>query len=103
MSLSNPKTVVTEERLNEYHQTILPYLGGMSDILANKFSRADLYSTDEKMIGRWIDGKPLYQKVIPFTSLSQGMTIDISSLNVDTIPHLSGYTKAGSVYTDIPV
>lgn len=30
MSLTNPKNVVTEERLNEYHQTILPYLGGNS-------------------------------------------------------------------------
>ena len=68
MSLSNPNKVITEERLNEYHQTILPYLGGMPDVLANKFSRADLYSTDEKMIGRWIDGKPVYQKVFTFNS-----------------------------------
>ena len=30
MALTNPKNVVTEERLNEYHQTILPYLGGNS-------------------------------------------------------------------------
>ena len=68
MSLSNPNKVVTEERLNEYHNAILPYLGGMPDILANKFSRADLYSTDEKMIGRWIDGKPIYQKTFTFPS-----------------------------------
>lgn len=25
------------------------------------------YSTDEKVVGTWIDGKPLYQKTIPFT------------------------------------
>jgi len=64
MSLTNPEKVVTEERLSEFYQAILPYLGGMPDVLANKFSKADLYSTDEKMIGRWIDGKPLYQKTI---------------------------------------
>lgn len=82
MSLSNPNAVVTEERLNEYHQTILPYLGGMPDVLANKFSRADLYSTDEKMIGRWVDGKPLYQKTI-HPSLANNSYIDISSLGCE--------------------
>lgn len=30
MPLTNPNKVVTEERLNEYHRTILPYLGGNS-------------------------------------------------------------------------
>lgn len=62
--LTNPNNVVTEERLAQFYQQILPYLGGMPDILANKFSKADLYSTDEKLIGRWIDGKPLYQRAI---------------------------------------
>ena len=62
--LTNPNNVVTEERLAQFYQQILPYLGGMPDVLANKFSKADLYSTDEKLIGRWIDGKPLYQKTV---------------------------------------
>lgn len=63
MSLTNPNSVVTEERLSDFYQGILPYLGGMPDILANKFDRSNLYSTDEKIVGRWIDGKPIYQKV----------------------------------------
>ena len=62
MPLTNPNKVVTEERLSEFYGQILPYMGGMPDVLANKFSKGDLYSTDEKMIGCWIDGKPLYQK-----------------------------------------
>ena len=90
MSLTNPNTVVTEQRLSEFYQGILPYLGGMPEMLANKFSKGDLYSTDEKMIGQWVDGKPLYQKTITTTnfyddnverhSVSLG---DISGLNVD--------------------
>ena len=67
MSLSNPNAYVTEERLNEYHNTILPYLGGMPDILANKFARGDMYSTDEKMIGSYL-GKPLYQRTFDYGS-----------------------------------
>ena len=68
MSLTNPNKPVTEQRLSEFYQQILPFLGGMPDILTNKFSKGDLYSTDEKMIGRWIDGKPIYQKVFLFPS-----------------------------------
>ena len=64
MSLTNPKDVVTEERLKDFYDGIYPYLGGMPEILANKFSRSDIYSTTEKIIGQWIDGKPLYQKIV---------------------------------------
>lgn len=68
MSLTNPNKVITEERLSAFYQDILPYLGGMPEILANKFSKGDLYSTDEKMIGVWTNNKPLYQKVFVTTS-----------------------------------
>lgn len=104
MSLTNPEKIVTEERLNEYHQTILPYLGGMPDILANKFSRADLYSTDEKMVGRWTDGKPLYQKTFigNFTpSTAQRVytqLADLSSLNIDKPINCNGVVKEQSGY-----
>ena len=64
MSLTNPKDVVTEERLSEFYGQILPYLGGMPEALANKFSKSDLYSTDEKIVGCWTDGRPIYQKTV---------------------------------------
>lgn len=70
MSLTNPNKVITEERLSEFYGQILPYLGGMPDLLANKFNKSDLYSTDEKMIGCWIDGKPLYQRAFTFTQVN---------------------------------
>ena len=31
-------------------------------VVANKFNKADLYSTTEKVVGCWTDGRPLYQK-----------------------------------------
>ena len=89
--LTNPNNVVTEERLAQFYQQILPYLGGMPDILANKFSKADLYSTDEKLIGRWIDGKPLYQKTFNTTSSTTGREVDISyDANIDTVINIEG-------------
>lgn len=38
MSLTNPKKVVTEERLADFYQSILPYLGGMPDVCGGGFA-----------------------------------------------------------------
>ena len=79
MSVQNPERVVTKQDLADFYQGILPYLGGMPDILANKFSKGDMYSTDEKMIGQWIDGKPLYAKTVNFGSLPNQTTKRVAS------------------------
>ena len=107
MSLTNPNKPVTEQRLSEFYQQILPYLGGMPDILANKFSRADLYSTDEKMIGRWIDGKPIYQKTVNFGHSYSGdyITKTLANLgisNVDIFMDMRGIAL-GSNGASMPV
>ena len=38
MSLTNPNKVVTEERLSDFYQSILPYLGGMPDVCGGGFA-----------------------------------------------------------------
>lgn len=102
--LTNPNNVVTEERLAQFYQQILPYMGGMPDVLANKFNRADLYSTDEKIIGRWIDGKPLYQKVFTGTTRGSEQSATIGTIaNVDSIPVMYGNARNSSgTYLGIP-
>lgn len=67
MSVQNGERLATKQDLADMYQSMLPYLGGMPEMLANKFSKGDLYSTDEKIIGQWTDGKPLYQKTITTT------------------------------------
>ena len=57
-------------------------------------SQSEDYSTTEKRIGTWIDGKPLYQKCFTgtLTSTQREITIpesDISS-NLDKICYLGG-------------
>ena len=87
MSVPYEKRLATKQDLADMYQGILPYLGGMPEMLANKFSKGDLYSTDEKMIGQWIDGKPLYQKSFYATNitLTGGTTEigDLSGLSID--------------------
>lgn len=94
MSLTNPKDVVTEERLAEFYQGIFPYLGGMPEMVANKFSRSDIYSTTEKMVGQWIDGKPIYQKTINVGALPNSATVLINH-NISNIDKVIGLNAVG--------
>lgn len=53
------------------------------------------YSTEEQIIGTWIDGKPLYRKVIAgTTSLNENgeriTSINLSSLNIDIMINMTG-------------
>lgn len=66
-------------------------------------ARLEEYSTTEKIIGRWINGKPIYRKVINATKLSgTNLLISISDLNIDTIffdrTHSYIVTPSGIVY-----
>ena len=91
MSLTNPNKVITEERLSEFYTQILPYLGGMPELLANKFNKSDLYSTDEKIVGQWIDGKPLYQRVLVETNITATGSTEFYLSNANKIANCDNY------------
>lgn len=61
------------------------------------------YSTTEQVVGKWIDGKPIYQKTYYFsfdgTSQTGEKVIDISDLNYSVITKISGTTKQVSANT----
>ena len=48
------------------------------------------YSTDEQVIGTWVDGSTIYQKTFSFTPTSNSFYIDVSSLNIDKIIESTG-------------
>ena len=51
-----------------------------------------IYSFEERVIGVWTDGKPLYSKIVEIQSFSSSspISIDVSSLNVDTMVEVTG-------------
>lgn len=51
---------------------------------------SNIYSLDEKIIGCWINGKPIYQKIINLNNItgSQLNDYDISSLNIDHLVYI---------------
>lgn len=52
-----------------------------------------LYSENEKIVGIWTDGKPLYQKTVDCGALTHGTvkTFSISDLNIDNCVKCSGF------------
>lgn len=72
----------------------------VKDLLKKVLKKADRYSTDEQVIGSWINGKPIYRKVIVYNAkdlpLSTDTRINVSEFGItgagDAIS-VSGYIK----------
>ena len=94
MALTNDQ--ITALNFKDFYTQILPYLG----------SNGTNYSTTEKIIGTWIDGKPLYQKTIDYGAFpANGATknVDISNnLSIDTVVMLSGIATSGTQSIPLP-
>ena len=55
-----------------------------------------VYSEQETVIGKWIDGKPIYRRVFPFTFVGNNMQIGNTAqsyLNLDSIVRIQGMMK----------
>lgn len=59
----------------------------------------DNYSTSEKVIGKWVDGRNLYRKVITITSINTNANVtdvSISLPNLNEIVNIGGSVKTSS-------
>lgn len=67
----------------------ISYSGAISD--------KDVYSTEEKVVGEWIDGKPIYRKVVKGTLVSNVPVIHTfnDEINVVSI-NGTAYSSAGN-------
>lgn len=84
-----------EETLQEYNERLEENNVSLANVLTNiknlpssgGGSSSDVYSTEETVIGTWIDGKPLYRKVISvdvssFTTEVNNIDYDFSTLDM---------------------
>lgn len=64
---------------------------------------ADKYSTNEIIIGRWIDNKPIYRKVINFGSLPDTTSKSVAHniANIDFIVNVWGMAKRANAVNDV--
>lgn len=65
-----------------------------------------VYSTSEQVIGTWIDGKPLYRKVVipnTPTAINVMANTDVSTLNIETVTRMEGYYYWDSSHNVTPM
>lgn len=107
-------TNVTEASSTNYPKTITPRPTNTSVLYCIKYEptyfmqntyNGNVYSTNEQIVGRWIDGKPIYQKTFQFDALPVTTNFtDIEELpNVDTtvdIKHIYSIGNGNTQCTD---
>ena len=73
---------------------------------SNTSPEAMNFSTDEKVIGTWIDGKPLYQKTVNCGALPNNTTKEIAHdiSNIDKVINIKGIAinASANTYLNIP-
>lgn len=80
-------------------------IGDDSSLTWSDWSTFDNYSTDEQMVGRWIDGKPIYRKVV--TNLNVAINVNGGWTNihaeptVDSLVDIKPYTNKGIWYGSV--
>lgn len=71
----------------------------------------EVYSTTERVVGKWIDGKPLYQKTYDVTTSVKAVTVfgdatnlvDIADLNIEDVISITGSMNVGGIsHRNIP-
>ena len=101
MALTNEQ--ITAQNFKDFYGQIRPYLNGNVPTFANTFNKSDLYSTDEQLIGRWIDGKPIYQKVINCGATpSRACTFPHGISNLETVVLLRGIGRVNERWDFLP-
>ena len=66
-------------------------------------SPLDIYSTEEKIIGTWIDGRPVYQKTLNLGSISGNSSISHGISNLDMVINAyGGFFQSGTYREKLP-
>lgn len=69
----------------------------ITKVVGIKYINENKYSTEEQLVGTWIDGKPLYQKTVEFTTPSKSSIQEYSYLpgipfsSIDNIISIDGW------------
>lgn len=88
----------------DFLDAIKPYLNYQFYDMSGQGVEANNFSTDEKVIGTWIDGKPLYQKTVDCGTLPDKTTKEVlhNIANVDKIVSVDGFCDNGSTFMPLP-
>ena len=82
INIDNDEISVDEMASEDMSEIVTPLPGVMS--------RRMKYSTDEQIVGEWIDGKPLYQKTVDLGVLTNGKVVNHNISNIAQIVDVQG-------------
>ena len=80
------------------HNTSHIIVTGIRDKVSDAEKNFNKYSTTEEVIGTWIDGKPLYRKVVKGNITATDQTLFVVNANIDTMVFISGYDCPDGTY-----
>lgn len=93
--LENDSNFITETKVDEKIASVAT--GGSGSTLDN-------YSTEEQIVGTWIDGKPIYRRVVEFTFSSTQNTWNlVVSQTFTSLLKCCGFFKDTTVFMNFPV
>lgn len=76
-------------------------VGAINDVYQN-----NVYSTDETVVGKWINGKPIYRKVVELpkiTTTNKDVTVNCNINNLDKIINLEGIIYINNSQGDLGI
>ena len=74
----------------------------VKDLITKVLKKFNTYSTDEKLIGFWIDGKPLYRKILTGTTTSSvDSYYSLSGINYDIITNIKVLVNTPDYVVDL--
>lgn len=62
----------------------------------------DVYTTEEKRIGTWIDGKPLYRITVVVNNPTESTSTDLSQYNIKEVVKLTGMGFSSDQQISLP-
>lgn len=84
----------------DFLDAIKPYLNYQFYDMSGQGVEANNFSTDEKVIGTWVDGKPLYQKTFEWTYANGSLIPDAGSLVISNTADIKCICDGCLKYTD---
>ena len=74
----------------------------VKDLITKVLKKFNTYSTDKKLIGFWIDGKPLYRKILTGTTTgSVDSYYSLSGINYDIITNIKVLVNTPDYVVDL--
>ena len=97
---NNSNAIGTLSSLNTTNKSNL--VGAINEVLSNDTAKGT-YSTTEQRVGTWIDGKPIYRKVITDKTVPTGIDYFSTGINIDTFINCDGIVINNEIKLTLPI